>query len=309
MIKRYLSIRLNAMLHLIGMFLTIILVVFFLMRFIAFRGIEDLEQEQAILQLQRIEDGLAFTEEALKQTANDWSKWDETYFFLEGTNPAFVDDNFYVEAMDSIKVDMVMVYDLSKTLLYHAAYDFELFTSSYVDENIRLEVEATGFLDNRDIDATMSGLITYQEMLMFVVVSPITKSDYLGDSNGNLVFIRIVDEDLKESLERIVGISFSIIANQGLSKEENIKLVQLGSHQINVQGLIFDINEHFDLMIDMTITMEATILVRDTVRLLILVITIVLFLFLVVIVLMLDKQMFKRIFLMRENIKLLEEKR
>lgn len=305
--NKYLSIRLNAILHILGIFLVIIGVVFFTMRFLAFQGIEKLEREQAVLQLQRVKDGLSFTEEMMMQTVNDWSKWDETYDYVEGLNPLFPDDNFYIEALDSIKMNMAMIYSLNQTRLYEVAYDFNLWESIDINQDIYNQIEQAGFISHIESDSPFSGLLTYQDQVMIVVSSPIMRSDYGGEPNGILVFIRVVDDELIASLESVTGITFSIGRNDTLNDNQRIMLTQLGSYQMNVKSVIEDINSNHDLMIEMVITMEASRIMRDTIHIIILILSIILSMFLLILVIMLDQIMFKRISKMRDNINILEK--
>ena len=277
------------------------------MRFFAFRSIEDLEKEQATLQLQRVKDGFSFTEELMKQTANDWSKWDETYDFVEGANPLFPESNFYIDALDSIKMNMAIIYSLDKTRIYEIAYDFNEWEQVNIDQSIINQIEQSDFINHYESMQTYSGLLTNQEQLMIVVASPIMRSDYGGEPNGTLVFVKIVDDELIDSLQRITGITFSIAQNETLDEDKLIQLTELGSYRMNVKGLIQDINLNHNLLLDMDISMEASIIIRDSISYVTSIIAIILFMFLIILVFMLDQQMFKRIYKMRDNIIHLEE--
>ncbi len=305
--NRYLSIRLNAILHLTLMFILIIGLVFFALRYYAFKQAEALDKHHAVLHVQRISDGLTFTTEAMKQTVTDWGKWDETYDFVSGIHPDYILDNLNPEAQESIDIDMVLIFDDSGTLLYHQSVDFDLGTTSGIDLSLINAIEALGFQDNVNPDFQLSGLLSFEQQLMIIATSPIMRGNYSGDVIGNLFFIRLVDEDLINALENIV-MPFEIVENEGLTFSSPTQVTKVGSNQMTVKQLIFDLNGELDLMIKITLIMETSVIIGDAIRLSLFLVTSIMIVFLFVIIWMLDKQMFKRLQLLTDHIMDLEQR-
>lgn len=305
--RRFLSIRYNAILHLATMFLAIIIIVFFAMRIFAFRGAEKLDKDQAILQVQRIIDGIIFTTEHMKLTASDWSQWDETFEYVEGTNPTYIEENLYLEAFESIDIDAVMIYNLSNVLIHHVLFDFDAETLSLIPSSMLENIETLDLPSMTDIDTQVSGVMSYQDQLYIVVTSPITRSDYSNDTNGTLIFVKRVDEDLIHSLENIVNLPFQIIPNDTLNSEHLIEITQIGD-LMKIQRLILDLNDHHDLMIEMTIPMENSVIIRQAITNVTWIVSLILLVFLFILIVMLDKQLFQRIQMMMMDIQQIEAK-
>jgi diguanylate cyclase (GGDEF)-like protein len=304
--NRYLSIRLNAILHLTLMFILIIGLVFLALRFYAFRQAQELDEHHALLHVQRISDGLSFTTAAMKQTVTDWGKWDETYDFLMGTHPEYIQDNLNPEAQESIDIDMVLIYDVTGNLFYHQVVDFGSGTTSGIGLPLINAIESLNFISNINPHFQLSGLLSFDQQLMILVTSPIMRGNYSGDVIGNLVFIRLVDQELIETLENMV-MPFEIIPNDGLTLSSPTEITIIDSSQMSVKRLIVDLNGNFDLMIHITLTMETSVIISEVIQRSLLSIALILLVFLLIIVWMLDRQMFKRLHLLADNIKDLEQ--
>jgi diguanylate cyclase (GGDEF)-like protein len=301
--KRYLSIRLNAILHLAGMFLLIATIIFITTRLVAQNSAERLDRNQALIQVQRIHDGLSLTAESIKQTTTDWSKWDETYTYIDDENPEYIDNNFYIEALESIDIDVALIYKLDGTLLFHQYNDFENGLTYDVEQEFIEQVEELDFINHTNPDLYITGLFTYDDKLYILSTAPIMPSDNTGDAVGTLIFIRIVDEHIIDTLENIVGLEFHIQSNTSLDADNPLSLSNLSNYRISVRSLLMDLNNNHDLVIDMIIPMETSIIIRDTIRLITYLSLAIMIFFLFIIIIMLDRQMFKRISTLTMQIK------
>lgn len=306
--NKFLSIRFNAIVHIAGFFLLVGFIVFLVMRLFAFRGAEDLDRNQALLQVQRIRDGFNFTAEAMQQTANDWSKWDETFYYVEGTNPTFIDQNIYVESLQSIHMDMVLIYSLSGELIYQQHFDFENMTSKDIQPSMISEILMIDQLISDDPNHELSGLISFDETLFIFALSPIMRSDYQGEVNGALIFIRQVDDELIESLGHVVGLPFSILPHDDLSVSDPIHMIRLQHNQMMIRGLIFDINDQNNLMVELIVLFESSFIINQAIEMVTRFVVIILVVFLFLMIWTLDRQLFKRIHRITENIKELNHK-
>lgn len=306
--NRFLSIRFNAIVHIAGFFVLVALIVFLVMRLFAFRGAENLDREQALLHIQRIRDGFSFTAESMQQTAADWSKWDETYYYVEGTNPTFVDQNFYVEALQSIHMDMVLIYTISGNLLYQQHFNFDEYTSDDIPQTMLTEISMIDQLISDDPQHELTGILSINNELYIIATSSIMRSDYQGEVNGVLIFIRHIDDDLIESLVQIVGLPFTIIPQHDLSIDNPFEMVKMANNQMMIHGLIYDMNEAHDLMIEMTILFESSQIINQAIEMVTQSVVVILVVFLFLMIWTLDRQLFKRIHLVTENIKELNQK-
>ncbi len=301
--KKTMSIRLKANLTITIFFLSIVGIVFLILRIFALNTVEELDRNQGLLQFQRIQDGLSFTTESMKQTATDWSIWDETFFFVEGSNPDFVIENFYLEAMQSIDMDMVLVFNNQKRLLYQEHYLFDTSTSQHVPFSIITAIETTDEVFESRLDSLYSGFLTIANELFILVSSPIMTSDFQGEPNGTLIFLRKVDSELIASIEQMVGIPFRIVANSYLTYNDPIDIISQETAQLVIRGLVVDINSYHNLMIEATVSMESSFAVYRSIQIVVWLIAIVLTLLLMVIILILNELLFKRISRITNKIK------
>ena len=293
--KKTSSIRTRSMVTIALFSLAIIAIVFFVMRVFAYESASELDRNQGVLQVQRVHDSFSFIAAAMEQTAADWSKWDETYQYVAGTNPEFIENNLYLEALESIQMNIALVFDIEANLLYGQQFDFKNSTSQAISESLLQEIQF--ILDTSDpLDETqVSGLVSLLGRLYIMVSSAILPSDYSGPSNGTLVFLREVDEPMISSIEAIIGVPFQIIFNETLDESNPIEIDLDDYTTMHIQGLVHDFMHSNTFAIEMQVVMVTTVIIYQTLRIVtwLLVITFLVFLFLMIWTL--DQQLFRRI--------------
>ncbi|MDP2401975.1 MAG: CHASE4 domain-containing protein, partial [Actinomycetota bacterium] len=61
----------------------------------------------------------------LERVAGDWAPWDETYLFLSGENPGYIEDNLSFETVDNLGVNFLAFFDSNRQSVHVTAFDLE----------------------------------------------------------------------------------------------------------------------------------------------------------------------------------------
>ena len=61
----------------------------------------------------------------LNSKIGDWSNWDDTYAFAQGTAPEYVQTNFADETFRQLAINAIVLVDRSGKLLYGGGYDLD----------------------------------------------------------------------------------------------------------------------------------------------------------------------------------------
>ncbi|MBE0700262.1 MAG: hypothetical protein IH571_01115, partial [Acholeplasmataceae bacterium] len=144
------SIRNRSIVYLSIVFLFIIAVIFLVIRTYAVLALKDLEENNARIQMKRMENAFSFTLDAMQNNVQDWAIWDESYDYIKGTNPDYVANNLYVEAFDNLNIHHVIFFDDMGQVLNAISYDFDTMTETTVSEEMLLIIASLGIAENED---------------------------------------------------------------------------------------------------------------------------------------------------------------
>ena len=112
------SIRFRSIVVLILIQFLLFILVFFTVQSIAVKSVRDLEYlnaEQNAILVERI---LVASSSSMNNTVRDWAIWDETYDYIEGNNPTYLDSNLYYESFETLNVNLVCFFrNLLKSMI------------------------------------------------------------------------------------------------------------------------------------------------------------------------------------------------
>ena len=136
-------------------------------------------------------------------TANDWGHWDDTYEFLNGDYPEYVEQNLMESTFS----------DLDISFIYLMRSDGSLFYSRYFDsENDRFTDFSGEFIS--DFQQAIPGMGAYEDVsavyrlnggFYFIAASDITDSLESKSADGRLVIGRLIDAPVILELESLAG--------------------------------------------------------------------------------------------------------
>jgi len=155
------------------------------------------------------------TELAGMETAShDWAAWDDTFEFVQGKNPRFIEDNLTAETFANLRLNLMALYDGSGRLVDARAFDLEegvsTATSADMMGALRTIVPTTPLPADT---AGRTGLLLIDGSLALVAIHPILASTHKPPARGTLVLVRTLTaaEVLRLSAKVILPLVFRMM--------------------------------------------------------------------------------------------------
>jgi PAS domain S-box-containing protein len=181
-----------------GSFAVLFLTQFAVVRTIVLENFARLEEDRALTNAARLQNALTSEVTRLNDGALNYSTWDETYSFVEGKNPKYVETQLYDSIFASLKTNSIAIANGSGKLLAQKGQDF--YTSKQLSpppEFLKYTTfSAKGLNSNRD----KKGVLSSSAGLMLVMSLPILKSEGTGRGNGVLSMGRFIDAPMLKKL-------------------------------------------------------------------------------------------------------------
>lgn len=139
--------------------------------------------------------------------AVDWAYWDSTHAFLKGQDPAFPRENLMPSVYSSLGIDLVVLGEPDGKLLFAERYDRVSGRASPIASAVeQLFIPKTRFWKVLYESGAASGFIQMDGQPYFVTARKVYPTKGTGDSAGFLVFGRVLNEDLLDTLRVETGI-------------------------------------------------------------------------------------------------------
>jgi signal transduction histidine kinase len=184
-------IRGTAYLIATGTLAVLLLVVVPFVRAMLLVGAAQMEREQVVQDLQRVQDAVLAEVGHLESTVADWATWDDTYAFAGGENPAYVQDNLDSKALQNLRVDLFLLLDPAGGRFFVAD---------------RTGAAAPAVRDSPPIPLAggedRAGLILWGDIPLLMAARKVLRSDGSGPPRGMLLFGRIVGPALEEEIAK-----------------------------------------------------------------------------------------------------------
>ncbi|DAC73285.1 MAG TPA: hypothetical protein DSN98_01095 [Thermoplasmata archaeon] len=201
------KLRSKSLLTICAVFSIFCLVLSIILNTIVIEGYSNLEKNIVTEHVSRVLNQFDQECDNLAAMAWDWSIWDDTYLFVEDSNEVFIQTNMQYEIFKDIKINFMMFYNTTGSLVFSKAFDFQhenettLPTSLY--EYISKNNES--FFIHRNLESSQSGIILYDknETPVFIAVTPILQSNKDGPIHGTFIIGRFLDDNKVESIGNI----------------------------------------------------------------------------------------------------------
>lgn len=172
--------------------------------------IEAIETEEKVSNAMHV---VEYELASLRATGLDWSAWDDTYYFTQDHSQPYIDNNLMNNTFTSLKVDLMMYYDLNGTLLYGKGYDYIELRPFDTPESLNSAESLIGQIRDLPEDATYSdvqGILSLPEGVLLFSLNPIIKSDYTGPVAGYLLIGRYLDETEVDKIATLTSTNLTI---------------------------------------------------------------------------------------------------
>lgn len=136
-------------------------------------------------------------------TVNDWAHWDDTYNFLKGINPDYIQQNLSESTYDNLDMSFLVLVDLSGKIVYRQFYDissrtFQMFPAGF-------DRALPELLEYASLNHDVSFLKKIGDHYYFFAASEVVDSVSVKPADGRLILGRILDQDALQTIETISG--------------------------------------------------------------------------------------------------------
>ncbi|MBN1644059.1 MAG: hypothetical protein JW856_04510 [Dehalococcoidales bacterium] len=206
------TIRKKALLAIAGAFLSIILVLLLVSRFIFLENVRNLEEETTHQNVERALNVLSYTISNLVSAASDWSSWDNTYTFIEDNNHDYIETNLVDGTFIELKLNLIVFINSSGQIVFEKAFDLDSEKETPFPQSLQTRLaKGSILLNHTNSDSEISGILLLPGNSPLIIVSlPILTSMDEGPIRGALIFGRYLDAAGIEQMSELTSSSISI---------------------------------------------------------------------------------------------------
>lgn len=165
-------------------------------RLVLYPSFVELEREEATRNVERAVQALQREIELLGPSATDWSRWDDTYAYVEDQNEDFAQENLNAEALLSLRVQLLGIYDLDGSRVWGLAPsadgEGEVDLGDLTGPALPVGYPLLAGVDDRGLK---SGIVGSPAGPLLLVAHPILTSQGEGPARGTVLMGRVLDDE------------------------------------------------------------------------------------------------------------------
>ena len=183
----------------------------FVSKIVVLKGFADLEQNDALINLQRgiseVSDVLA----GLNSAVGDWAPWDDTYKYVQDRNQDYIDSNLSDSTLVNLGINFVLFINNSGQVVYPHFVDLAEEKGVSAPPGLVDKVFSyPELVKHTGPQSSKSGIIMLPTGPVLVASRPIVKSDNSGPVKGTMVMGKYLDSTEINRLGEITHLSLSI---------------------------------------------------------------------------------------------------
>ncbi len=211
------TLRRKILLILVGVFITLIVLLYIAADQIAFRTLQKLEDQNGTRNVMRVAQTLQNESVNLRNSAADYGKWDETYQFfdaayhhaLDQTALDYQETNLSLANMRLLKLNLMLGVHSSGQILVQHALDLTSGSEVPIPANF-FEQAYTSLLQPTAANQPKEGIIPYGNGLMLIASHPVLSHSEPSRNRGSLIFGRQIDEEFLQHIASLTLLDVAI---------------------------------------------------------------------------------------------------
>jgi len=154
---------------------------------------------------------------ALSRLSVDWGVYDETYSFVAGENPGFVESTMTASTFENLEIDGVLVLGADSQVLGAWGYDRQQKRVTELPPDLVHEIAA---LQGSGAGPRSRGILASQGRVLQLASSEITDSNAELPSRGRLLMMRYLDQGEVDQLAQRIRLGLRFTALRGEARSE-----------------------------------------------------------------------------------------
>lgn len=149
------------------------------------------EQEFSSLRLniRNIAHEIKEEKENLQSKADDWAVWDDTYFFLQGKNGDYVQNNLNTQSLINLKVNTIIYYQNSGQVFHKVFFDQEKNRITAFPKSLLQIIDKVSFLQSKNNQV----IVAYEGKFILLAKRNVSNSTGDAPSNGVIIIGKSID--------------------------------------------------------------------------------------------------------------------
>ncbi|WP_430790592.1 EAL domain-containing protein [Virgibacillus flavescens] len=177
--------------------------------------------------IDRIDNFIELEKGSLKRLNRDWGFWDDTYQFINGENPEYIESNLGDETFINNQLEYMIFFDNQEKILFQKGYNYEQQSDMVVSQTFTANIST--IMERRDADEDIF-LVKNNAGLVIVSVLSVHLSDGSGESPGKIVMGRMVNQAYVDKIGEALSLDLSLLLPSS-DAENSITIID--ENQIN----------------------------------------------------------------------------
>jgi len=178
-----------------GFLIVLMIVVSVFSSLVILSSYSDLEQQYTKKDLGQAVTRIEDETRTLSAIVSDWGPWDDSYNFVRGTKPGFIQANLAPETFNNIRVNVIVFAHRNGTLVYAGAYNFSSGRIVPLPEDLVIHLTPESpLLDVSDPRNDKRGIILLSDHPMIIASRPIVRTNFSGEPVGVVIMGRYLDD-------------------------------------------------------------------------------------------------------------------
>jgi len=177
-------------------------------RFVLLRGFAKLEEDYARQNLGRATSAIENELDTLERNTSEYAAWDQTYNFLHGKNPGYVNAEYPVPMFQQLKINFVVVLDKAGHKVFSKGFQLSTLDEVPVPADLdRHLFPGSPLLNLPDVKSSVMGILVLDSGPVLIDSHPITTSDFRAPIAGTMLMGRWLDGDEIQRLSDMTHMS------------------------------------------------------------------------------------------------------
>ncbi len=175
------------------------------------RDYQDIEHEDALEDMSRVQDALRNELGQLGSSAQDWGTWDDAYAFVQDKNAAFVQANLETESVVNLAVDEIVFVDADGVPVFHRSVDRSVHADAPSD-GLEAFVQAHPRIAPREGSDVTAGVYRLPGGPMLVASHPVRTSKDEGPVRGAVLLGKRLTPAYMEDIGDVAHLSARLLS-------------------------------------------------------------------------------------------------
>ncbi|PKL60087.1 MAG: hypothetical protein CVV33_04500, partial [Methanomicrobiales archaeon HGW-Methanomicrobiales-4] len=178
-----------------GLLISVLIVISLFFSTILLTSYADLEEQYVLKDLDQTVKKLNDEYSILSAMVSDWAPWDDTYNFVKGNDPKYIESNLQSSAFDNLNLNLIVITNNKGDIIFSGAYDLQ---------NKTVVSEPDFFIGHLDLNHPLmnmsdphhvtAGILILPEDPMILASQPIVHSDFSGQPQGVVIMGRYLNK-------------------------------------------------------------------------------------------------------------------